>query len=61
MLLAYGSNVAGICQQLYETGCLNRDEETFKEKYSFLMEKNDIRMQYNPLFLVIMIYKLLWK
>jgi len=32
MLLAYGSNVAGICQQLYETGCLNRDEETFKEK-----------------------------
>ena len=32
-----------------------------RKKYSFLMEKNDSRMQYNPLFLVIMIYKLLWK
>jgi len=32
-----------------------------RKKYSFLMEKNDSRMQYNPLFLVIMIYKMLWK
>ena len=32
-----------------------------RKKYSFLMEKNDSRMQYYPLFLVIMIYKLLWK
>ena len=28
---------------------------------SSVMEKNGSRMQYYPLFLVIMIYKLLWK
>ncbi len=33
---------------------------TLCENRSF-MEKNGCRMQYYPLFLVIMIYKLLWK
>lgn len=33
---------------------------TLYENRSF-MEKNGSRMQYYPLFLVIMIYKLLWK